>query len=133
MLFTGFIVDDGEDIELESILGGGDTSGFRRFPRFDSIPQDTEQLNLLPHTVDTELASAEEIADAIQERYRKRAHTSRPVPEEVLDAVVGGVRWVEAEIDRDNALDQSVRGSVSIQCFIHMRQKVMDLHLPCRL
>ena len=55
------------------------------------------------------------------------------MPEEVLDAVVGGVRWVEVEIDRDNALNQSVRGSVSIQCFIHMRQKVMDLHLPCRL
>ena len=71
MLFTGFIVDDGEDIELESILGGGDTSGFRRFPRFDSIPQDTEQLNLLPHTVDTELASAKEIANMIRERYCK--------------------------------------------------------------
>ena len=71
MLFIGFIINDGEDIELESILGGSNTSGFRRFPQFDSIPQNTEQLNLLPHTVDTELASAEEIADAIRERYCK--------------------------------------------------------------
>ena len=55
------------------------------------------------------------------------------MPEEVLGAMVSGVRWVEVEMDRDNALDQSVRGSVSIQCFIHMHQKVMDLHLPCRL
>ena len=120
MLFTGFTVDDGEDIELESILGDSNISRFRCFPWFDSIPQNTEQLNLLPHTVDIELASAKEIANTIQERYYKWAHTSHPVPEEILDAVVGGVHCVEAEIDRNNALNQSVHGSVSIQYFIYM-------------
>ena len=110
---SDFIADDGESIESEDEI----TLGLETTRIIGSSEAHSEDLCLFPgaHGVD----DAELIARSIRARYRQMTEDSSNmsaiiVPGDGLGGIVANaLLWVDAELERDRQLENSIRGDVS--------------------
>lgn len=115
---AGFIVDDNGEDE-EGIVGdSGSCQTQRRAPRFDSVPLDSTQLELLPHFDEADAEVLVRTAKRLCQRRSPSEFVSLdPAALGVLGQIVeSGVQWLDAEIERDKVLETTKRGDVS-DCF----------------
>ena len=115
-----FIVDDDDDDgDVEISKNSGVCETHRRVPGFDSVPNGSTLLGILPCTDDPDSDEPLNLAKWVCRRHSPPPLvTTNPVASGVLgDIVANGVQWINAEVERDNFLETTKRGDVSIHLY----------------